>query len=81
MDNVYFVHQIYHNKTTGTWNKGIVVKDTENTDNKAAALQAWHAYLSAYAYDHNPDIDYVYCEVSDTSGRRTIAKEVWPEQY
>lgn len=38
MNNVYFIQQAYHNKTTGQWNKGIVIKDAEGVDNEAAAL-------------------------------------------
>ena len=43
--NVYFIHQIKHNKTTGLWDKGIVVKSDANTNNREAALQAYHSYL------------------------------------
>jgi hypothetical protein len=38
MRNVYFVHQIYHNKTNDTWSKGIVVKDDQEKNNEEEAL-------------------------------------------
>ena len=77
MDNVYFVHQIQHNKTTGQWSKGIVVKSDQNVDNEAAALQSYHAYLGAYGYGNNPDIDYVYCRFSSANGIREPIEETW----
>ena len=77
MNNVYFVHQIYHNKTTDTWNKGIVIKDNPSTNNEEAALQTYHAYLGAYAYGNNADIDYVYCRISSANNRREPIEEEW----
>ena len=77
MNNVYFVHQVYHNKTAGTWNKGIVIKDAQGADNKAAALQTYHAYLGAYAYGNNADIDYVYCRLSSATGVCEPIEETW----
>ena len=46
MDNKFFLHQI--KRTNGTFDKGIVVKDTYE-----AAKQGYYAYLGAYAYDHD----------------------------
>lgn len=77
MNNVYFVHQIQHNKSTDTWTKGIVIKADANTDNEAAALQAYHAYLGAYGYGNNADIDYVYCRISAAGGVREPIEEEW----
>lgn len=77
MNNVYFVHQIYHNKTTGQWSKGIVVKDNPAINNEEAALQAYHAYLGAYAYNNNADIDYVYCRISAAGNAREPIEEEW----
>lgn len=77
MDNVYFVQQAYHNKTTNTWSKGIVVKDAENVDNEAAALQTYHAYLGAYGYGNNADIDYVYCRLTSATNSREPLEETW----
>ena len=57
MTNVYFLHQIKHNKTTGNWDKGIVVKSEANVDNCESAKQGYHAYLGAYAYGNNADTD------------------------
>ena len=77
MDNVYFVLQAYHNKTTGTWNKGIVIKDTPDADNESVALQTYHAYLGAYGYGNNADIDYVYCAVMSATNARERIEETW----
>ena len=77
MRNVYFVSQAYHNKTTDTWSKGLVVKADPNTDNEAAALQAYHAYLGAYGYGNNADIDYVYCRLTSADGIREPLEEYW----
>jgi len=43
MENKFFLHQI--KRTNNSFDKGVVVKDTYE-----AALQAYHAYLGAYAY-------------------------------
>lgn len=77
MNNVYFVHQAYHNKTTDTWSKGIVVKSDPTKNNEEAALQAYHAYLGAYAYGNNADIDYVYCRITAAGGGREPVEEEW----
>ena len=77
MNNAYFVQQAYHNKTTGQWSKGIVVKDAEGVDNEAAALQSYHAYLGAYGYGNNADIDYVYCRLVSATGARDPIEEIW----
>lgn len=77
MNNVYFIQQAYHNKTTGQWNKGIVIKDAEGADNEAAALQTYHAYLGAYGYGNNADVDYVYCRLVSATGSREPIEEVW----
>lgn len=78
--NVYFLHQIKHNKTTDTWDKGIVVKSAEGEDNYAAAKQSYHAYLGAYAYGHDPNTDYVQCQITNMVGA-IIPKceETWAE--
>lgn len=72
MNNIYFVTQIYHNKTNNTWNKGVVIKE-----NVEEALQTYHAYLGAYAYGHNEDIDYVFCRISSATGVREPIEETW----
>lgn len=77
MNEVYFVLQAYHNKTNDTWNKGIVIKNAENADNKAAALQTYHSYLGAYAYGNNADIDYVYCAVMSATHSCELIEETW----
>ena len=77
MNNVYFVHQIQHNKSTDTWTKGIVIKANANTDNEAAALQAYHAFLGAYGYGNNTDIDYVYCRMTAAGNTREPLEEEW----
>lgn len=69
MAKVYFLHQIKHNKTTGVWDKGIVVK-AEESGNYESALQSYHAYLGAYAYGHEANTDYVFCVITDDAGNR-----------
>lgn len=76
MENVYFLHQMYHNKTTDTWNKGIVVKDSTTENNWDMIRQSYYAYLGAYGFGHSVDIDYVQCEVTDLFGNRLL-QEVW----
>lgn len=55
----------------GTIDKGIVVKDTFE-----GAKQSYHAYLGAYAYGQNANIDYVSCEITDVYGTRMM-DETW----
>ena len=68
MTNIFFLHQISHNRTAGVWSKGIVVKDAEDADNLAAAKQGFHAYLGAYAYGHDANTDFVSCKVTNLGG-------------
>lgn len=77
--NAYFLMQVKHNPTTDTWDKGVVVKADANANNRSAALQAYHAYLGAYAYGHDPNTDYVYCQIIDSATGVTVIKEQWPE--
>ena len=77
MTNVYFISQAYHNKTNDTWTKGLVVKSDPAVDNEAAALQSYHAYLGAYGYGNNPDIDYVYCRLTSADDTREPLEEYW----
>lgn len=79
MINTYFVEQVQHNKTTGQWTKGVVVKAGPEADNEAAALQTYHAYLGAYGYGNNADIDYVYCRLTAADGSREPLEEYWEE--
>ena len=72
MQNVFFLHQIYHNKANGTWNKGIVIKDDPEKDNWDGARQSYYAYLGAYGFGNNADIDFVQCEISDSAGNRLL---------
>lgn len=70
MDNKFFLHQI--KRTSGVFDKGIVVKDTYE-----AAKQGYHAYLGAYAYDHDTKpTDYVSCMITDIYGAE-LMKETW----
>ena len=69
--NMYFLHQMKHNKSSNTWDKGIVVKDTMD-----GVRQSYHAYLGAYAYGNQSDTDYVQVEVTDMGGNRLLF-EVW----
>lgn len=69
MENKYFLHQI--KRTNGTFDKGIVVKDTFE-----AAKQSYHAYLGAYAYGQNADTDYVSCMITNMDGN-AVMSETW----
>lgn len=72
MENKFFVHQIKGKGNTIT-DKGIVVKDTME-----AAKQTYHAYLGAYAYGQNADVDFVSCHITDVlSGGTILASETW----
>ena len=77
MTNVYFVEQVQHNKTNNQWTKGVVVKADPEADNEAAALQSYHAYLGAYGYGNNQDIDYVYCRLYGVGNIREPLEEEW----
>lgn len=84
MVNVFFLHQI--KRTSGVFDKGIVVKNLERQEgetdealskrNYEAAKQGYHAYLGAYAYGQNPQTDYVQCMITDMSGAVLMA-ETW----
>ena len=66
-NNVFFMHQI--KRTNGTFDKGIVVKsEGTSEENFEAAKQAFHAYLGAYAYNHDATTDFVSCMITDLSG-------------
>lgn len=58
----YFLVQIQR-KNTGTYTKGVVIKDSLD-----AARQSFHAYLGAYGYGNDNTIDYVQCVITDMSG-------------
>jgi hypothetical protein len=67
---VYFMHRIRH-KTDGTWDKGIEVKDKgTDKEREEAAKQSYHAYLGAYAYNHDAQTDYVSCYITNLAGNR-----------
>ena len=65
----YFMHRIKH--TNDVYDKGIEVKDTLDS-----AKQSYHAYLGAYAYDHDANTDFVSVFISDTDGVILMA-ETW----
>ena len=70
-ENKFFLHQIKH--TNGTYDKGIVVKETFDD-----AKQSYHAYLGAYAYGHDANTDFVSCMITDQlSGGMVLMQETW----
>ena len=74
---MFFLHQIKH--TNNVYDKGIVVKETLD-----AAKQSYHAYLGAYAYDHDANTDFVSVMITNNDGA-ILLNEVWqkvtePEQ-
>ena len=71
----HFMHRIKHDTSkegSAAWDKGIEVHDTPES-----AKQSYHAYLGAYAYGHDANIDFVSCEITDANGLVEI-KETWP---
>lgn len=66
---MFFLHQI--RRTNAAYDKGIVVKETLD-----AAKQSYHAYLGAYAYDHDDKTDYVSVMISNDDGAIVLG-EVW----
>ena len=75
MENKFFLHQIKRNRTSGAYDKGIVVKDSYE-----AAKQGYHAYLGAYAYGQHADTDFVSCHITDMSGT-VLMDETWQQTY
>lgn len=65
----YFLHQIKCNN--GNYSKGIVVADSYD-----AAKQGYHAYLGAYAYNHEEGTTFVSCMVTDMNGA-VLLNETW----
>lgn len=63
--------------TDGTWDKGVEVKEGA-TDKAAfdAAQQSFHAYLGAYAYGKQENVDYVHVSISNLDGLELKA-ETW----
>ena len=53
----YFVHRI--RRTNGVWDKGIEIKETLDD-----AKQGYHAQLSAWAYGHDKNTDFVSVALS-----------------
>lgn len=75
MITAFFMHRIKHDSTkegSAAWDKGIEVHATEESAN-----QSYHAYLGAYGYGHDANIDFVSCEITDGMGRIRMA-ETWP---
>ena len=64
MEEKFFLVQIQ--RKSGTYTKGVVVHDSLD-----AARQGFHAYLGAYGYGHDKDIDFVEAMVVDMQGRVT----------
>lgn len=74
--NVCFMTRV--KKTTdGTWDKGCEIKEGA-TDKAAfdAAQQSFHAYLGAYAYGKQENVDYVHVSISNLAGLELKA-ETW----
>ena len=73
MENKFFMHQI--KRTNGTYDKGIVVKDTYE-----GAKQSYHAYLGAYAYWQNAETDFVSCMITDQLSGIVLMEETWARE-
>lgn len=68
-DLKWFLHQVKH--TNDNWDKGIVVKDSLE-----GAKQGFHAYLGAYAYDHDPNTSFVQCMITNSQNMDAMI-EMW----
>lgn len=68
----FFLVQI--KRTNGTIEKGVVVKDSLD-----AAEQGFHAYLSAYGFDHDDKTDYVQAGIINGDGLHMMGR-VWEKQ-
>jgi hypothetical protein len=66
----YFLTQA--KRKNGTFEKGCAVHDTKDN-----GQQAFHAYLSAYAYGHETGTDYVFVALHDSNGAVVEAPKVW----
>ena len=64
-----FMHRIKHKNDK--WDKGIEIKETFED-----AKQSYHAYLGAYAYDHEDGTDFVQCLITDELGT-VLMGETW----
>lgn len=67
--NKFFIVQI--KRTNGAIEKGVVVKDTFD-----AACQSYYAYLGAYAFGKDANIDYVMVQILNSKGLG-MKGEVW----
>ena len=63
---MFFMHRIKVNSNS-TVDKGIEVKETLDD-----AKQSYHAYLGAYAYDHDQNTDFVSVAITDDSDNFTL---------
>jgi len=59
---MYYLHQIKRSGTTV--DKGIVVKETLDD-----ALQSYHAYMGAYGYGKDKNVDFVHCMITNESNQ------------
>ena len=82
MKAVYFMGRVKRT-VDGTWDKGIEIKEAEGNTQKEAddkaknmAYQSFHAYLGAYAYGKQENVDYVHVSISSLAGLE-IKAETW----
>lgn len=80
MKGFYFMGRIKRT-VDGTWDKGIEIKQAEaDTQQKAddlakdMAYQSFYAYLGAYAYGKQENVDYVHVSISNLAGLEIDAK-------
>ena len=68
---MFFMHRI--RRTNGVVDKGVEVKETLDD-----AKQAYHAQLSAWAYKHDPNTDFVsVCITDDGKNFNVLESENW----
>lgn len=73
MELMYFLTQA--KRTNGTISKGCAVHNT-----KDAGLQAYFAYLSAYAFGHENGTDYVFVALHDSNGAVVEPPRTWTDE-
>lgn len=72
MEQKFFLIQV--KRTNGTYEKGVVVKDSYDS-----AQQSYHAYLGAYAFEHDENTDYVLVQIIDDQAR-VLDWKVWDKR-
>ena len=71
MDNKVFMARAKRIEATGAYDKGLEVRNDLDD-----AKQGFHAYMAAYAYGHDPTVDFAQCMVF-TKNNVMVMAETW----